>query len=133
MGATPVSGGAALLIDWVTRDGSSVVALTDALGAVKSPAYRLDGTASSFGIAAQGTDVFVAAALEDGRGAFRVMDTGTGAPLGPWVCADDSAPRSNFYARVAGDREGAGWAVLARAKNGATIYRIVDRTGQGPK
>jgi hypothetical protein len=126
----PVPSGYAALFGEGSPTKAAVVVMLDEFGFVVPPVHRLAGTSLAWGLASNGADLAVAAQLEDGRAALRAFDSAF-APLGPWVCVDDSKPRSRFYAQAGVSADDAGWGIVARMTDLSVSYRRTDRIGTG--
>ncbi len=106
----------------------TVIVPLNPFGQLAGPAHKFEGSNHTYGIAAQGDGIGIVAQKTNGSTAFRALDA-MGAPVGPWVCLDTPTPNRDHSASIAPD--GAGYAALYLAPDGATYLRRFDRTGTG--
>jgi hypothetical protein len=105
------------------------VLFLDEAGGVVGPARRLLGATFGFDLAAVGGTVGVLAYREGGSTEFRPFSSGGGDPLGDWRCVDGPSAQSFNLAAI--DADGAGFAILYRAPDGAERFVRTNATGSG--
>jgi hypothetical protein len=121
-------GGYAALLNGGSPLTAAYVIFLDEAGGVVGPARHLVGATFGWDLAAVGGSVGVLAYREDGSTEFRPFDA-AGGPLGDWKCVDGPSAQSFNFAAI--DADGAGFAIVYRAPDGAERFVRTNATGTG--
>jgi hypothetical protein len=124
----PTSGGYAALLNGGSPLTAAYLIFLDEAGGVVGPARHLLGATFGWDLAAVGGSVGVLAYRADKSTEFRPFSA-AGDPLGDWKCLDGPSAQSFNLAAI--DADGAGFAIVYRAPDGAERFVRTNATGTG--